>query len=239
MRKILLLLLLLAGLGWSQPPLVLVIGDLNQVDVTLKESQLRQRLRELREGGKLEAKLAGYNLALADHRKSLRALKFSPPSLPMLLVCTQNAQGLPLAVEWSTPVETPEAAVGELMEYLRQEGAGDTDEIATAPRLTMDDPSIQVGAQSGVINVKVRLSNAGTGTLNGPLKVLLWTQLPEQGWVAAGEQNVDKVPAGWNLTKDFFIAEAPELLNSSFTVKAQLLLGGTVLQEKTARRSFP
>ncbi len=239
MRKQLVgMLLLLTSLAGADQPLVLVIGDLNQVQVSVRESKLRQRLKELRDSGQLDARLAGYNLALSDHRKSLKSLGVTPTTLPMLLVCSQTDKGLPLAVEWSTTTADPEAAVGELLDFLGEEAAP-TDPSPAIGTLSMDEPSIQVGGQSGVINVKVRLSNAGASTLPGPLKVLLWTQLPGQEWTAAGEQSMDKLPTGWNVTKDFFIVEAGELLSKPFHVKAQVKRGTELLQEKTAARSLP
>lgn len=228
---------LLMGVAWADQPLVLVVGDLNQVHVSVRESKLRQRLKELRDGGQLDARLAGYNLALADHRKSLKSLGVTPTALPMLLVCSQSDKGLPLAVEWSTSTTDPEAAIRELLDFLGEGGEPVVND--TPGTLSMDEPSIQVGGQSGVINVKVRLSNGGGGTLPGPLKVLLWTQLPGQEWTAAGEQSMDKLPAGWNVTKDFFIVDASDLLSNPFGVKAQVKRGNELLVEKTSSRTLP
>lgn len=227
-----LLFVLLTLLAGADQPLVLVVGDLNQVPVTVLESQLRQRLKTLRDEGKLNAKLAGYNLALADHRKSLKKLGITPNGLPMLVVCSQTAQGLPKKVEWTTKVSDSEAAVRELLDFLGEE-APPVDK-GVEGQLVMDEPTIQVGGQSGVINIKVRMSNGTATTLAGPLKVLLFTQMPGKEWTPAGEQQMEKLPAGWNVTKDFFIVDAGDLLTNPFTVKAQVKREGELLEEKTA-----
>jgi hypothetical protein len=230
---------LLCCATWAQTPptpTVLVVGDVNQIEVTRLESQLRQLLREQRDAGKLKARLVAYNLALPEHRRSAKILGLEGKSLPLLAVCSVDAKGLPRKVEWLLPVTNSQQALAQLYDYLGEESPEPV--LSTPASLRLSEPTIQVGGQTGVINVKVRMVNPTPTTLAGPLRVVLQTQLPGQPWQAAGEQSIDKVPGGWNLTKDFFLTDGA-LFTSPFTVKAQVFQGETSLGEATSSYQPP
>ncbi len=224
---------LLACLAWAEP-LVLVVGDLNQVQVTLVESKLRQRLRTLRDEGKLEARLASYNWALADHRSSLQQLGLNGQSLPLLVVCQQANDGKPTVVEWSTVVLDPEVAVADMMQFLNPDAV---DPILPGADLMVYQPTISVGSMLGVINIKVRCQNLGQTTLTGPLRIEIWTRRPGGEWQKSGEKSQDKLPSGWSTTKDFFLEDTAHLLDGVFEVKAKVYRGPDFLQEQSATYS--
>lgn len=218
--------------AWAEP-LVLVVGDLNQVQVSLLESRLREQLRQLRDQGQLQARLASYNVSLANHRNSLEKLQVDTAQLPLLLVCEQTSEGLPQRVEWSQVVTQPERSVREMMEFL-QPGGGPP-ELPPGGDLVVHPPRISVGSMLGVINVKVRFQNQASTTLQGPLTVQVWTRPPGGEWHLHGEQVQDKVPAGWSVTKDFFLQDAAHLLDGPFEARGVVSKAGVVLQEEVSR----
>ena len=84
---------------------------------------------------------------------------------------------------------------------------------------------------------EVRLRNPGASTVVGPFLIQLSLQ-PEGGeWHPLGTQMLDKVPAGYLITRDFVPHDVGELVKKPFTVRVQVNVDESKLLEREVKHA--
>jgi hypothetical protein len=237
---VLFMLFLCSASCFAQSEMILVVGDLNRPDATVLESKLRERLRGLRDQKFITQKISSYNFALRDHSKALGRLGLVRDQSPILAVCSTNKNGIPEKVLWSETVTSVDTAVAHLGDTLGQSYPGMTASktppapvfASPAGPVEINDLAVSQSNVFGVLNIKVRMNNPHASTIQGPIQVKFAIKGEQGDFQEIGEQKVDKIPAGWKITRDFVQHDENAQMKPPFTVRVQVLVPGAATVEK-------
>lgn len=103
---------------------ILVVGDLDDLSISRIEMELRSKLKELRDRGKmnepgLSQTFLSYNFAVTEKKRYCeQSLGIKRRHLPFLGIVELNAQGVPFRILWSIRVEDVDLALSAMMTRL-------------------------------------------------------------------------------------------------------------------------